>query len=324
MPFKFNAARRHHIPRARYRVTNWSAYDRGLILRGDIRMWISAEAIEGWRPSCRNTPGGQRRFSNLAIETTLMLGALARFPLRQTEGFVRSLMALLNLDRTVPDHTTLARRRRTVDVCSVRCPRRRSVDIVIDSTGLKFYGAGEWARAKHGETRRSWRKLHISVNADDNEIIAHELTDDDTSDSAMIGQLVANSGGNIRSVIADGAYDGEPTYQAIRAARPARSPPRIVIPPGKRSIPEKGQPHGGSERERHAAEIALHGRMAWQRRHEYGKRSLVETAISCIKRINDGHLTSRTFGAQQNEVAIHIKIANRNMVLARPLSERVR
>ncbi|WP_235984407.1 IS5 family transposase [Mesorhizobium neociceri] len=189
---------------------------------------------------------------------------------------------------------------------------------------MKFYGAGEWARHKHGETRRSWRKLHISVNPDDNEIIAFELTDDDTSDASMIGELVANSGGNIRRVIADGAYDGEPTYKAIRAARPARSPPDIVIPPREPSIPDKGDPHGGSERELHAAEIALHGRMAWQKRHGYGRRSLVETAISRIKRINDGRLKSRTFGPQQNEIAIHIKIANRNMIIARPLSERVR
>jgi hypothetical protein len=140
----------------------------------------------------------------------------------------------------------------------------------------------------------------------------------------MIGELVANSGGNIGCVIADGACDGEPTYKAIRAARPARSPPDIVIPPGKPSISDKGEPHGGSERERHAAEIARHGRMAWQKRHGYGKRSLVETAISRVKRINGGCLTSRTFGSQQNEIANHIAIANRNMRIARPISERVR
>jgi len=131
------------------------------------------------------------------------------------------------------------------------------------------------------------------VNPDDNEIIAFELTDDDTSDAAMIGDLVAASGGNIRAVIADGAYDGEPTYDAIRAARPPGSPPKIVIPPKAPSIPDKGDPHGGSERKRHAAEIARHGRMAWQRRHGYGKRSLAETAFSRIKTINDGRLTSR-------------------------------
>ena len=209
-----------------------------------------------------------------------ILGAVLRLPLRQSEGFVGSLMELMQVDLAVPDHTTLARRRRTADVQQRRWSRKGPVDIVIDSTGLKFFGAGEWARAKHGETRRSWRKLHISINPDDNEIITHELTDDKTSDAAMIGELVASSGGNIRRVIADGAYHGAPVYQAIRAARPERSPPKIVIPPGKASIPEKGQPHGGTERERHAAEIAKRGRMAWQKRHGYGKRSLVETAIS--------------------------------------------
>jgi hypothetical protein len=177
---------------------------------------------------------------------------------------------------------------------------------------------------KHGETRRSWHKLHLSIDPASHEVVAHELADDDTADSVMAGKLVANSGGSIGRVIADGACDGAPVYQAIRAARPARSPPKIVIPPGKSSITVKGEPHGGTERERHAAQIALRGRMAWQRQHRYGRRSLVETAISRIRRINGGRLTSRTFGAQQNEVAIPVKIANRNMLIARPQSQRIR
>ncbi|MFV0296405.1 MAG: IS5 family transposase [Hyphomicrobiaceae bacterium] len=261
MPFKFHESQRHHIPKAQYRVTNWNEYDRGLVRRGDVRLWLSQEVLAGWKAECRSTPGGQRHFSNLAIEAVLALGALHRLPLRQTEGFVRSLIELMKLDLIVPDHTTLARRRRSVDVREWRWPRKGPIDIVIDSTGLKFFGAGEWSRKKHGETRRSWRKMHISVNPDDNEIIASELTDDDTSDATMMGCLVANSGGNIRSVIADGAYDGEPVYQAIRDVRPARSPPKIVIPPSKPSIPDKGALHGGTERERHAADIARRGRM---------------------------------------------------------------
>jgi Transposase DDE domain len=151
------------------------------------------------------------------------LGDVYRLPLRQSEGFVRSLIELMKIDLIVPAHTTLSRRRRTVSVDEYRWPRKGPVDLVIDSNGLKFFGAGEWARKKHGEKRRSWRKLHISVNPDDNEIIAFELTDDDISDAAMIGDLVANSGGNIRTVIADGA----PSYRVIRAARPARSPSKL-------------------------------------------------------------------------------------------------
>jgi hypothetical protein len=141
MPFKFHEAHRHRIPMARYRVRNWPEYDRGLVRRGDIRVWLSEVAIAGWRAAGRMTPGGQRRFSNLAIETTLMLGAAIRSPLRQTEGLVRSLIDLMKLDLAVPDHTTLARRLRTVDVQHRRWPRGGPIDIVIDSTGLKFFGA---------------------------------------------------------------------------------------------------------------------------------------------------------------------------------------
>lgn len=139
----------------------------------------------------------------------------------------------------------------------------------------------------------------------------------------MATKLVANCGGNIGSVIADRAHDGAPVYEAIRAARLTRSPPKDRHPPGRSSIPAKGEPHGRTERERHAAKIALRGRMAWQRRHRYGRRSLIETAISRVKRIDGGRLTFRTLGAQHDEVAIHIKIANRNMMLAELHSGRI-
>ena len=133
---------------------------------------------------------------------------------------------------------------------------------------------GEWARKKHGEKRRVWRKLHVSVDAGTGEILSHALTDSDTSDAAMAGQLVADAGGRIRTVIGDGAYYGDPVTTAIRAARPPRSPPKIVVPPPRTAIPPPGTPHGGTEAERHAAEIAAQGRIAWQNRNGYGKRSL--------------------------------------------------
>jgi Transposase DDE domain len=234
-----------------------------------------------------------------------MLGAVMHLPLRQTECFAHSLMEVMKLSPAVPDYRTLARRRQTIDVHDSRWLRKRPVDIAIENTGLQFFGAGEWARAKHGKTRHSSRKLHLSVNSSDNTIIAHELTNDDTLDAAMIGGRLANSGGN------------------IRAARPRRSPPRIFILPGKASVPDRHEPHSGTERERHTADIAAQGRMAWQRRHGYGKRSRVETAISCIKKNTGGRLTSTSFGAQQNEIAIHVTIANRNMILARPVPHTV-
>ena len=323
MPFKFHEPRRHRIPRARYRVTNWPEYDRGLVGRGDLRLWIAEEALVAWAAPRRRTRGGQARFSDLAIETVLMLGSLFRLPLRQAEGFVRSLLELMGLTLPVPDHTTLARRRRTVPIDMNAPGRKAPVDLVLDSTGLAFHGPGEWDRLKHGEKRRAWRKLHLAVDAGTGEILAFELTDSDTADAAMVGPLVGHAGGQIRSVTADGAYDGASVYDAIRAARPPRSPPKITIPPAARSIPDPGSPHGGSERERQAAVIAARGRMAWQKASSYGRRALIETAISRLKRSSGDRLTVRTFGAQFAEVALRISAANKAIRHAKPLTVRV-
>jgi hypothetical protein len=323
MPFKFHEPRRHRVPKARYRVTNWPEYDRGLVGRGDLRLWIAENALAAWVAPRRRTRGGQARFSDLAIETVLMLASLFRLPLRQAEGFVRSLMALMGLDLPVPDHTTLARRRRTVAVEMNAPGRKAPVDLVLDSTGLTFHGPGEWDRLKHGEKRRAWRKLHLAVDAGTGEILAHGLTDSDTADAAMAGPLVEDAGGRIRSVTADGAYDGTPVYTAIRAARPPRSPPKIVIPPSTASIPAPGTAHGGTERERHAAGIGARGRMAWQKANGYGRRALVETAISRLKRRGGDRLTARTFGAQCQEVAFRISAANKAIGHAKPITIRV-
>jgi hypothetical protein len=323
MPFKLNKAHRDKIPKAKYRVTNWSEYDRGLVQRGDVRFWIDEEVISDWIAPWHKGPGGQRRYSNTAIVATLTLGSVYRLPLRQAEGFVRSLFALMGVEIPVPDHTTLARRRRTIAVDMHTSAHPKPVDIVLDSTGLKFYGPGEWDRTKHGERRRAWRKLHVSINPATCEIVAHELTDSDTSDAAMAGPLVAGSGGNIRRVIADGAYDGQPVTDAIRAARPVKSPPKIIVPPLTKSIPPPGTPHGGSERERHAAEIAAHGRMTWQKDKDYGLRSLAETGIGRLKNLASGILRARTFGAQKKEVAIDISVLNRQIQAAKPVTVRV-
>lgn len=235
-----------------------------------MRFWIDEAVIADWIAPWRKGPGGQRRYSNTAIVATLTLGSVYRLALRQAAGFVRSLFALMGVEVPVPGHTPLARRRRTVATDMHTSAHPRPVDIVLDSTGLKFYGPGEWDRAKHGDRRRAWRKLHVSVDPATSEIVAHELTDSDTSDTAMTALLVAGSGGNIQKVFAVGAYDGASVTDAIRAAHPARSPPKIVIPPPARSIPPPGTPHGGTERERHAAEIAAHGRMNWRKENDYG------------------------------------------------------
>ena len=166
MPFKANQDRRHHIPKQRHRVTNWAAYDTALRQRGSLTVWFTEAAIAAWKAEPRATRGGQPRYSALAITTSLTLRAVFRLALRQTEGLIASLLRLLDLDLAAPDHSTISRRGETLPVSRPR-PGRDPIHLLVDSTGLKLCGPGEWLVEKHAtKTRRSWRKLHIGVDAD--------------------------------------------------------------------------------------------------------------------------------------------------------------
>src|SRR5829696_9259512 len=190
LPFKLNQAGRHHIPRQRRKVTNWPAYDASLRQRGSLTVWVTDEAVGAWAAEPRTTRGGQPHYSALAILTALTLRAVFRLAYRQTEGLISSIIGLLGLSLRVPDHTTLSRRAATLEV-----PRPRSgsspeagrdtepLHLLVDSTGLKLCGPGEWLIEKHGtRTLRSWRKLHIGVDADTGQIVAAALTTPDVND----------------------------------------------------------------------------------------------------------------------------------------------
>src|SRR3954451_4542602 len=207
MPNKHNDARRHHIPKMRYRVTNWAACEAGLRRRGSLTLWVSEDVIAGWRAAPRTTPGGQARYSDVAIETAVMVRLVFHQPLRQTEGLLRSLLDLMGVDLPVPDHTTISRRAaRLTPVLRTVLPDG-PVTLVIDSTGLKVYGAGEWHRDKHGaRERRTWRKLHLAVDAATNTIVAATLTTSSEGDVSQVGPLLDQTTGQIDTIMADGAY----------------------------------------------------------------------------------------------------------------------
>ena len=209
MPFKHNSSRRHHIPKMRCRVTNWPAYEAGLQRRGDLTFWLDETALTGWRAPRRTTRGGQPVYAEVAMELALTLRLVFNLALRQVEAFARSVFRLLELDLRVPDHSTLSRRGRSFAGRQPRAARHdRPIHVVLDSTGLQVFGQGEWDAEKHGRTPRQWRKLHLAVDAQTGEIMAHSLTDKDAGDITQVPSLLATVEGQIASVIADGAYDG--------------------------------------------------------------------------------------------------------------------
>src|ERR1700740_1670959 len=199
VPFKANADRRHHIPKQQDRVTNWSEYDAALRQRGSLTVWFSEEAIAAWRAEPRTTRGGQPLYSALAIATALTLRAVFRLALRQTEGLIGSVIHLLGLDLAIPDHPTRSRRAETLAVA--RPPSSAGpVHLLVDSTGLKLCGAGEWLVEKHGtRARRSWRKLHLGVDAETGQIVAAALTSKEVDDAAQIGPMLDQVTGSLSS-----------------------------------------------------------------------------------------------------------------------------
>ena len=188
-------------------MTNWAAYDTALRQRGSLTVWFTEAAIAAWKAEPRATRGGQPRYSALAITTALTLRAVFRLALRQTEGLIASLLGLLGLDLAAPDHSTISRRGETLPV-SRAGPGSEPVHLLVDSTGLKLCGPGEWLVEKHAaKVRRSWRKLHIGVDADTGQIIAAELTSKDVDDGSQVGPLLEQIAGPVASFTGDGAYD---------------------------------------------------------------------------------------------------------------------
>lgn len=315
LPFKANAERRRHIPKQRHRVTNSAAYDAALRQRGSLTVWFTDTAIAAWKAAPRTTRGVQPRYSALAIAAALTLRAVFRLALRQTEGLIGSIIALLGLDLAVPDHTTMSRRAESLDVVCAR-PGSGPVHLLVDSTGLKLCGSGEWLLEKHGtKTRRSWRKLHIAVDADTGQIEAATLTTSDVDDASQVGALLNQVDGPVTSFTADGAYDQDGVYGEVVARHSEAS---VVVPPRSSAVPSATAQTAPTKRDRHLQIIAERGRMAWQKAAGYNWRALVEADISRFKRVTGDGLRSRTDQRRRSEVAIAVKALNRMLELGRP------
>ena len=303
-------------------ITNWAEYDAALRQRGSLTVWFTEAAIAAWHAEPRTTPGGQPHYSSLAITTALTLKAVFRLALRQTKGLIGSIIRLLGLDLSVPDHTTLSRRAETLEVLRPRSDSDAApVHLLVDSTGLKLCGPGEWLIEEHGtRRRRSWRKLHVGVDADTGRIVASELTPHDVDDGSQVGPLLDQATGPVVSFTGDGAYDRTDVYGAVIERHPDAL---IIVPPRSGAVPSETVETAPTQRDQHLQLIAEHGRMGWQKASGYNRRALVEATIGRFKRVIGDGLRSRTDQRQATEMTVAVAVLNRMLELGRPKSVRI-
>lgn len=309
---------------ARYRIRNWSAYNKSLVQRGSLTLWIEEEVLSNWHPAPegKRKRGGQEQYSDQAITCLLMLKAVYRLPYRQTVGFAQSIMTLLKADVTMPDYTLLCKRSAGVKVDLPLSQSDEAKHIVIDSTGLKIYGEGEWKVRQHGYSkRRTWRKLHLSVNASTHEIEAVALTEASVDDAELGQHLLKETRGEIQQVSADGAYDKRKFYQACNR----RGVKRIAVPPRRDA---KIWQHGNSKkppvpRDENLRHIRRAGRKKWKIAIGYHRRSLAETGVYRFKTIFGNTLSTRTLARQVTEAWVKVVALNRMTQLGMPDSCRI-
>ena len=296
-----------------YRTTNWPSYNQALIKRGNISIWFDSQTQCYAQPQAKH--GRNQTCSDTAIQCCLMIKSIFLLSLRMVTGFVQSLIQLSGLSWTVPDYSTLCRRQKQIDIAIGYQESSDGLYLLVDSTGLKFFGEGEWKRKKHGsEYRRQWRKLHIAIDAKTLQIRAVQLTTNNVSDSQVLEDLLAQIPLDepIDSVYTDGAYDTKHCRQVI-LDRDAHA----VIPPRKNAKPWKDQQARSIERNELLKTIKRLGRSLWKKWSGYHRRSLVETKMHCIKLLGD-KLTARSFPSQVNEIHARVAVLNKFTELGRP------
>ncbi|WP_027690660.1 IS5 family transposase, partial [Rhizobium leguminosarum] len=304
----------------KYQVTNWPAYNESLRQRGDLTIWVKDEALALW-----TSRGGQPKYSDLAITLCLTLRVVYGLALRQTQGLMRSVAALMGFDIAVPDFSTLSRRSKGLALPSTKCRATTSgpVHLVVDSTGLKVFGEGEWLENKHnaGSKRKRWRKLHLGLNLVSGEIVCSDLTTDDVGDPTALPDLLGQIDAPVARFVADGAYDGAPTRDLL--AERFGEIVAVIIPPPRTAVASPQSVLGQFVRDRHIAEIQTSGRMAWQKSTGYNQRSRVETQVGRWKAVIGPKLKARHFDNQKTEAKIGVRVLNQMTELGRPECKRV-
>ena len=309
-----------------YRVKNWGRSNQALIQRGNLTVWLEPAAIDHWRYAGPPQRGAPFYYSNWAIETALTFRLLFNLPLRQTQGFVDSLLSLMGWALSAPNYSTLSHRQAHLAVDLPVKPSEQPIHLVVDSTGLKVYGESEWKVRQHGWTqRRTWRKLHLGINADTGEVVAQTLTEAGTDDASQVKPLLRQIPQGVARCYGDGAYDRWKVHRVLAYPAQGVGPIDAVIPPQRNASERKAKRryrHIQARNERVQA-IQLQGRKRWKQQTGYHRRSLAETGVARYKRIIGPKLRARVFLRQQVEARLGRKILNRMTHIGMPKAYKV-
>jgi hypothetical protein len=303
----------NQIPKRQYRIRNWQQYNKALVQRGSLTLWIDTRSTDTWLDRSGPLRRGRRRtYTDAAILCALLLREAYHLPLRSTQGLVSSVLRLMHLKLPSPHYSTLSRRARCLSLCLAQPQKIRH--LVIDSTGLKVYGEGEWKVRLHGaDKRRTWRKLHIAMDAGKHQLTAALITDKDELDRHLLPELLKQTTSRIERVCADGAYDFQECYTAIKG-REAVS----LIPPRQDAVIRGKSPF--EQRDENLRGVRKLGRKQWKLKSGYHRRSLVECAFFRLKTIFSDKLRSRTAERQKIEAELRCLALNRMTKLGMPQS----
>ena len=300
-----------------YRLRNWKQYNKALVQRGSLTLWVSDEMLNLWlNQEKTGKPGRSNTYSDIAISCMATLKEVFHLPLRATQGLLNSILDLLKVEVTAPDYSTLSRRCSRLTVTLPRLPKSQPLHLVVDSTGVKVFGEGEWKVRQHGYSkRRTWRKLHLGADESSNEIVAAVVTTNNVADSQVIEDLLEQVEEEIEQVSGDGSYDKRGCYQAIKKRKAKAS-----IPPQKNA---KIWQHGNMKQERlnrdeNLRRIRQVGRKKWKQEVGYHRRSLAETQMYRLKTIFGERVSARKFEGQATQLLLRCAALNRMTHLGMP------
>lgn len=287
---------------------DWGKYNKELISRGMLTIWIRDEVFKNWvaKKRRKRKRGRYIFYSHLAILTMASLSQYFRFPLRQTQGFFLWLFGAMGVALRVPYYTTLCRRRKKLKINISRYDKGQPINIVVDSTGVKTYGAGEWRAFIYREGRKGWLKLHIAVDADTGEIKAWFVSLNNVSDADVLDELLSQIKEEIREVIGDGAYDRKKAYEIIE-----KKGARAVIKPRKGAKISPANTGPPTQRDKNVRIMQRLGLEGWKRSVGYNRRNIVESVMSSFKRIFGGWVRARSFKGQVNEIGVKLWTLNK-------------